>query len=313
MDHLAKEFRNGAQMKDWKGCRGFDPQVALLITNAMPPYLIANEAKSPNPFSASQPASLAWHTTNHPTMKVSRWDNAAAAGFFHTDRDGCPPSGQQGHSSSSSSLNTPQNHGLDVEETPINATCWEILTVRLGRYAKQEMSQGACPTDAMLQREARRILYDADDGWEQTAADNPEWLELFKKAHGLSGVANDFDKRDVLEDLGMMGDISTYPFAADDWTTEPTCSDWMNQEPVNLCHANMMLGGPATCSWAPAAMTATTTDNTISMTMGTTSEGIFDLDGLEDLSALSFSDESSRRQTWNGFPGIVSGSTSSAP
>ena len=58
IDHLAKEFRNGAKMKDWKGCRGLDPQVAIHVTNAMPPYLIANESKSPFPFSASNAASL---------------------------------------------------------------------------------------------------------------------------------------------------------------------------------------------------------------------------------------------------------------
>lgn len=57
-DHLAKEFRNGAQMKDWKGCRGLDAHVAAHVTNAMPPYLIANEAKSPFPFSATNSASM---------------------------------------------------------------------------------------------------------------------------------------------------------------------------------------------------------------------------------------------------------------
>jgi hypothetical protein len=38
----------------------------------------------------------------------------------------------------------------------------------------------------MLQKEARIILYgEPDDPWHQTAADNPEWLNLFKKAHGI--------------------------------------------------------------------------------------------------------------------------------
>lgn len=37
----------------------------------------------------------------------------------------------------------------------------------------------------------------------QTAADNPEWLELFKKAHGILEVPPDFDRLDALEDLGM--------------------------------------------------------------------------------------------------------------
>lgn len=58
VDHIAKEFRNGANMKDWKGCRGLDSHIAAQVTNAMPPYLIANESKSPLPFSASNAASM---------------------------------------------------------------------------------------------------------------------------------------------------------------------------------------------------------------------------------------------------------------
>jgi hypothetical protein len=63
IDHLAKEFRNGAHMQNWKGCRGLDPHVAIHVTNAMPPYLIANERKSPFPFSASNATSLKVRTT----------------------------------------------------------------------------------------------------------------------------------------------------------------------------------------------------------------------------------------------------------
>jgi hypothetical protein len=58
----------------------------------------------------------------------------------------------------------------------------------------------------LLQREARRILYDSDDPWNQTAADNPEWLALFKKAHGLDNAAPWPDvaqQHDILEDLGL--------------------------------------------------------------------------------------------------------------
>jgi hypothetical protein len=58
VDHLAKEFRNGADMKNWKGCRGLDAHVAIHVTDAMPPYLIANESKSPFPFSASNSSSV---------------------------------------------------------------------------------------------------------------------------------------------------------------------------------------------------------------------------------------------------------------
>ena len=72
-----------------------------------------------------------------------------------------------------------------------NATCWEILTLRLGQFARQRIEKHGANsvTNEMLQNEARVILYGEADGWEQTAADNPEWLNLFKKAHGIDTAA----------------------------------------------------------------------------------------------------------------------------
>jgi len=37
VEHLAKHFKAGAKMTNWKGCRGLDPAVAAQVTNAMPP------------------------------------------------------------------------------------------------------------------------------------------------------------------------------------------------------------------------------------------------------------------------------------
>jgi hypothetical protein len=45
-------------MNNWKGCRGLDASVAVHVTNAMPPYLIADESKSPMPYSATNMASV---------------------------------------------------------------------------------------------------------------------------------------------------------------------------------------------------------------------------------------------------------------
>jgi len=41
------------------------------------------------------------------------------------------------------------------------------------------------PTDNEIQHQARWILYDDDDPWNQTAADNEEWLRRFKRDVGL--------------------------------------------------------------------------------------------------------------------------------
>lgn len=82
---------------------------------------------------------------------------------------------------------TAQDYSSSQDQNP-RATCWEILTLRLGRFAREliEKHGASTVTDEMLQKEARIILYgEPDDPWHQTAADNPEWLSLFKKAHGI--------------------------------------------------------------------------------------------------------------------------------
>ncbi|UKZ93386.1 uncharacterized protein TrAFT101_008301 [Trichoderma asperellum] len=55
-DHIAEHFRAGAKMKDWKGCRGLEPAVALLVKHAIPPYLIGIESNDIEPFSGSRAA-----------------------------------------------------------------------------------------------------------------------------------------------------------------------------------------------------------------------------------------------------------------
>jgi hypothetical protein len=82
VDHLAKEFRNGANMKNWKGCRGLDPQVAIHVTNAMPPYLIANETLSPFPFSASNSSSVHVSQPLNTSMASEIKTNSVAASQF---------------------------------------------------------------------------------------------------------------------------------------------------------------------------------------------------------------------------------------
>lgn len=100
------------------------------------------------------------------------------------------------------------NTSSSVASPHHNATCWEILTLRLGQFARNYIEQHGAEnvTDDMLQAQARRILYDSDDPWNQTAADNPEWLGLFKKAHGIQSetpYAHVISQHEVLEELGL--------------------------------------------------------------------------------------------------------------
>ncbi|KAF2277198.1 uncharacterized protein EI97DRAFT_375538 [Westerdykella ornata] len=217
VDHLAKEFRNGATMKDWKGCRGLEPHIAAQVTNAMPPYLIANESKSPFPFSATNATSMKHSclnldqtdleyllptASNSPTHPADHTSHSNSSHTPTTAANASPQNSQQSPSGDSSDQNENPNP---------NATCWEVLTLRLGQMARQyiETHGPNSLTDEMLQTHARRILYDCDDPWNQTAADNPEWLGLFKKAHGIITPTDDrqhnhsLSHHEILEDLGV--------------------------------------------------------------------------------------------------------------
>lgn len=210
VDHLAKEFRNGANMKQWKGCRGLDPAIAVQVTNAMPPYLISNERKSPFPFSATNSSSLKQQFLySQPgdleavlppgTLDNTVLEEGKRIGLY-TPRS----SGSSNHGSDSNAQS---------DDADTIATCWEILTLRLGRFARQYMEKHQTNTilDSILQSKARCILYGEDDPWHQTAADNPDWLSLFKQAHGIQGTYASVPAHDALEDLGIRANANLDP------------------------------------------------------------------------------------------------------
>jgi hypothetical protein len=62
------------------------------------------------------------------------------------------------------------------------------LEFELAEYVRGQRSLGIQPTDADLQKQARIIIYEYDDGWNQTAADDPLWLPAFKQRHVLPGL-----------------------------------------------------------------------------------------------------------------------------
>jgi hypothetical protein len=219
IDHLAKHFKSGAQMRDWKGCRGLDPAVAANVTNAMPPYLIGNESRSPFPFSATNEATwsqnLRFATAAGTDLEYTLpnspdWDSLiGAANVIPKPTTGaCQP---MLTSTETESLRLEMDYSMHYGPnggSPGAITCWEILTTRLGKYVQEQIILGIIPTDDDLQRQARQILYEDDDSWNQTAADNQEWLELFKKAHGLPSTATD-TRVDLDEDLGArLGELN---------------------------------------------------------------------------------------------------------
>lgn len=54
VDHLAGHFKNGASMAQWQGDWGFDPWIQERVENAIPPYMIDYEWRSPNPWTTAQ-------------------------------------------------------------------------------------------------------------------------------------------------------------------------------------------------------------------------------------------------------------------
>ncbi|KAF6815453.1 C2H2 type zinc finger domain-containing protein [Colletotrichum sojae] len=71
-----------------------------------------------------------------------------------------------------------------------DANCYRRLARELGRWVAATTSpnnpNSHVPTDAEIQHQARWILYDDDDPWNQTAADNAEWLQRFKRDAGIA-------------------------------------------------------------------------------------------------------------------------------
>lgn len=141
-EHLADHFRCGAKMKDWMGCRGLDPAVALHVQNAIPPYLIANESNNFEPFSASN-------------------------GFQN---------------------NSVANTGPELpgRQQPRQPTRFENLTAQLAEYVRDAIADGLTVTDETVRRKARLFMFGDDDAWNQTPADNKEWLRLFKLGLNLN-------------------------------------------------------------------------------------------------------------------------------
>ena len=126
-------------MEDWLGNHELEPYVEHFVENAMPPFLIAIEKKTLDPFSASNDS----HIIQQPTQP----------GF------------------------NPAVH------------CIHHLDEKLRAFVKTQVSQGHVPTDMEIQNHARILIYEYDDPWNQTRADNPMWLEQFKKQTGLITVS----------------------------------------------------------------------------------------------------------------------------
>lgn len=174
VDHIAMHFKNGADMSQWKGDWGFEPSVMRLVDNAMPPYLIHQDRHTLDPFSASTKASL-----NPPVTSAG-------------------------------------DHPVNYPKVahPDDASCYRRVQTLLSSYIARNVEAGIIPTDEMLQSEARRIVYDCDDPWNQTCADNPTWLGVLKRDNGLCDMPD-------AENLGLHELGLVPPYATDGGLRQP--------------------------------------------------------------------------------------------
>jgi hypothetical protein len=165
--HLASHFRSGKTMADWHGDHGFDAEVDARVSYSFPPYLIAAQTETLVPFSATNHESI-----DHTKQMMSRMEQELLA-------------------SAPTEIAQEQPVHDDVSSPPLQQGAEamlfaESLTRHLARFARQQMLLGVIPTDEMFQRESRRVLYqDADDEWNQTVADSPEWIRQFRERTGV--------------------------------------------------------------------------------------------------------------------------------
>ncbi|KAE8381184.1 hypothetical protein BDV26DRAFT_101287 [Aspergillus bertholletiae] len=159
-DHLALHFRNGSTMAEWQGDHGFPDSIAAQVTHAVPPYLIDLESRTLVPFSATN-SQVKDHFSQMLSRAAFRSDTNASGG----ERPQLPDLFDQ----------------LQVQESGLNSYT-QVLTGHLRHYAEEQTRLSIVPTDEMFQREARRLLFDSDDPWNQTIADHPQWLTAFRES-----------------------------------------------------------------------------------------------------------------------------------
>ncbi|EWZ02784.1 hypothetical protein FOYG_02008 [Fusarium oxysporum NRRL 32931] len=195
VDHLAEHFRKGETMAAWRGDWGFEAPVLKMVENFIPPYLIDNDRRSPFPYIATAAAAetpesgyeltkleLDRFTADHqePTMPEAQrreLNEIARRQPTRVFSGGC---------SEAIPATVAVQAGMFFLT---DANCYRRLFRELTRFVTSIMSPNNpnchVPTDAEIQHQARCIIFDDDDPWNQTAADNAEWLLRFKRDVGI--------------------------------------------------------------------------------------------------------------------------------
>ncbi|KLP10160.1 unnamed protein product [Fusarium fujikuroi] len=184
VDHLAEHFRKGITMASWRGDWGFEPPVLKMVENFIPPYLIDIDRRSPFPYIA---------TAAKAETPESSYE------FMNRELDQVTARSQEPLTLEAQSRELNQIARRQPCSETVSGTagaffltdvnCYRRLNRELTRYVTSIMSLNNpnchVPTDAEIQHQARCIIFDDDDPWNQTAADNAEWLLRFKRDVGI--------------------------------------------------------------------------------------------------------------------------------
>ena len=187
-DHLAAHFRNGADMSTWANGWGFEPYVERLVENAIPPYLIGHERQTMEPYIArfKQPGRAC-------PLKRGSVDSKKSSSSLTF-----------GTSAPDEQTDDELLHG-EPDLMTSDSNCWGRLEQELSKYVTTCKLSGNLPSDKELQDTARMIIYEDDDPWNWTCADNQQWLDTFKYQQGIGNITEAMEgKKATLEEVPVL-------------------------------------------------------------------------------------------------------------
>ncbi|CAH0056236.1 unnamed protein product [Clonostachys solani] len=166
VEHLARHFKSGAAMDQWKGEHDFDPSIAPQVRHAIAPYLIGSESRAPLPFSVTSHKDHLSQIRGASEQCLDNWRRVEVSSQQSPECGTAPPEPDD-----------------PIEENTDSMMFPDILAVHLARFARKQIRLGIMPTDRMFQNEARSLVFDSVDPWDQTIADNDVWLDKFRNRH----------------------------------------------------------------------------------------------------------------------------------
>ncbi|KAJ9610319.1 hypothetical protein H2200_005096 [Cladophialophora chaetospira] len=241
-DHLAAHFRNGADMANWSGGWGFEAFVERLVENAIPPYLIGHERNTMEPYVARLIAT--------------------------------PSSGTEGGLTMGTSAES-----TEPDQMTKDSNCWGRLEQELSKFVSQQRALGQLPSDKELQDHARMVIYEDNDPWNWTCADNQQWLDTFKYQQGIGSVTEVAVPSKTLAEVPILapyvikGGLKSKPAAVQGQQRRNMSTD-------STCHSSNMTPD---CGSMPNSATAATFDNGMELDFDSIDFSNLDLGMMDDV------------------------------